>query len=166
MSESAALSHQYPNLYVLFSGGQSNIIDRQISVADAARAYYASMGVPPERMLYERAARTTYENAVFSAAVPGVDKTLPWLLLTSAWHMPRSMALFRGAGWNVTAYPVDFRSAATISWTEYSLFRGAMLWQVVLHEVGGLVVYALVGDRKSTRLNSSHESVSRMPSSA
>ncbi len=145
MTASVDLSRQYPNLQLLFSGGQSNIIDREISVADAARAYYASMGVPPERLLYERAARTTYENAVLSAAVPGVDKTRPWLLLTSAWHMPRSMALFRGAGWNVTAYPVDFRAPAAISWTEYSLYRGAMLWQVVLHELGGLMVYAMMG---------------------
>lgn len=145
MTASVALSRQYPHLRLLFTGGQSDIIDRGISVADAAWEYYASMGVPSERVLYERAARTTYENAILSPLVPGVDKTQPWLLVTSAWHMPRSMALFRAAGWNVTPYPVDFRSVAYTPWTDYSLTRGAVLWQRVLHDVVGLVVFAALG---------------------
>ena len=33
-----------------------------------------------------------------------------WLLVTSAWHMPRSMGSFRAAGFPVTAYPVDYRT--------------------------------------------------------
>lgn len=145
MTIPVALSRQYPHLRLLFSGGQSDIIDRGISVADAAREFYTSMGVPPERVLYERAARTTYENAILSASVPGVDKTQPWLLVTSAWHMPRSMALFRAAGWNVTPYPVDFRSGSHTPWTDYSLARGALRWQLVLHEWVGLAAYAVAG---------------------
>ena len=145
MATSVDLSRQYPHLRLLFSGGQSDIIDRGISVADAAREYYISMGVPPESVLYERAARTTYENAVLSAEVPGVDKTQPWLLVTSAWHMPRSMALFRAAGWNITPYPVDYRSSRQIVWTDYSIRRGAARWQFVLHEVVGWAAYAVVG---------------------
>ena len=145
MTKSVALSRQYPHLQLLFTGGQSDIIDRGISVADAARKYYASMGIPPERVVYERAARTTYENAILSAAVPGVDKTQPWLLVTSAWHMPRSMALFRAAGWNVTPYPVGFRSVGHTPWTDYSLARGAVRWRLVLHEVIGLAAFTALG---------------------
>ena len=145
MTTSVDLSRQYPHLQLLFTGGQSDIIDRGISVADAARKYYLSMGIPSERVLYERAARTTYENAILSASVPGVDKTQPWLLVTSAWHMPRSMALFRAAGWNVTPYPVDFRSSSHTQQTEYSLARGALRWQLVLHEVVGQVAFAALG---------------------
>ena len=103
------------------------------------------MGVPSERVLYERAARTTYENAIFSASVRGVEKAKPWLLVTSAYHMPRSMALFRAAGWNVTPYPVGFRSVGHTSWTDYSLARGAVRWQLVLHEVIGLAAFAALG---------------------
>ena len=145
MTTSVDLSRQYPHLRLLFTGGQSDIIDRGISVADAARKYYLSMGIPSERVLYERAARTTYENAILSASVPGVDKTQPWLLVTSAYHVPRSMALFRAAGWNVTPYPVDFRSSSHTQRTEYSLARGALRWQLVLHEVVGRVAFAALG---------------------
>ena len=145
MTTSIDLSLQYPHLRLLFTGGQSDIIDRGISVADAARKYYLSMGVPSERVLYERAARTTYENAILSASVPGVDKTQPWLLVTSAWHMPRSMALFRAAGWNVTAYPVDFVTTGHVLWTDYSVRRGIVQWRLVLHELVGLVVFQMLG---------------------
>ena len=145
MTTSVDLSRKYPHLRLLFTGGQSDIIDRGISVADAARKYYLSMSVPSERVLYERAARTTYENAILSASVPGVDKKQPWLLVTSAWHMPRSMALFRAAGWNVTAYPVDFVTTGHVLWTDYSVRRGIVQWRLVLHELVGLVVFQMLG---------------------
>ena len=50
------------------------------------------------------------ENAVLSKLLvsPQVDEN--WLLVTSAFHMPRSMAIFCKVGWPMQAYPVDFRS--------------------------------------------------------
>ncbi len=138
MTAPVALLRQYPHLLLLFSGGQSDVIARETSVADAAREFYVSMGLPPDRLLYERAARNTYENAVLSAKVPGVDKTQPWLLVTSAWHMPRSMALFQREGWNVTPYPVDYRTGSYTPWTNFSIAEGALRWEMLLHEVVGL----------------------------
>ena len=140
MTAPVALLREYPNLLLLFSGGQSDVIAREISVADAAREFYTSMGVPPDRVLYERAARNTYENAVLSAKMPGVDKTKPWLLVTSAWHMPRSMALFQREGWNVSPYPVDYRTGSYTPWKNFSIAEGAQRWEMLLHEVVGLAV--------------------------
>ena len=115
------------------------------SLGVLAKAFFDSMGVPPQQVVYESASRTTYENAVFSAALPGVDPRQPWLLLTSAFHMPRSVATFRKAGWNVTPYPVDFRTGDSTAWTQYSLWLGAEKWQLVLHELAGLLAYRLAG---------------------
>ncbi len=140
MTAPVALMRQYPHLLLLFSGGKGDVIGREISVADAAREFYASMGASPERLLYERAARNTYENAALSAKVPGVDKTQPWLLVTSAWHMPRSMALFQREGWNVTPHPVDYVTGSYTPWTHYSITEGARRWEMLLHEVVGLAV--------------------------
>ena len=140
MTTPMALLRQYPHLMLLFSGGQSDVIAREISVADAAREFYTSFGVPANRLLYERAARNTYENAVLSAKVPGVDRTKPWLLVTSASHMPRSMALFQREGWNVTPYPVDYVASSYTPWNQYSILAGARRWEMLLHEVVGLVV--------------------------
>ena len=145
VTTSVALSRRYPHLLILFAAGEIEPSSVWNTSANPAQQFFGSMGVPSERVLYERAARTTYENAILSASVPGVDKTQPWLLVTSAWHMPRSMALFRAAGWNVTPYPVDFRSSSHTQRTDYSLARGALRWQFVLHEVIGLAVFAALG---------------------
>ena len=145
VTTSAALSRQYPHLLILFTAGEIEPSSVWNTSANPAQQFFDSVGIPSERMLYERAARTTYENAILSASVPGVDKTQPWLLVTSAWHMPRSMALFRAAGWNVTPYPVDFRSSSHMQQTEYSLARGALRWQLMLHEVVGRVAFSALG---------------------
>ena len=117
MTEVLALLRRQPQLKVLFTGGEGELFANARSEADRARQFFDAQGVAPERVLYESASRTTYENAVLSRMVPGVDPAQRWLLLTSAWHMPRSMAAFRAAGWNVTAYPVDFRSGQSTPWT-------------------------------------------------
>lgn len=107
-----ALLRQHPHLRLLFTGGDGSWWADGPAEADEAEEFFTHMGVPPERTLYERASRTTYENAAFGAAVPGVDKSQPWLLVTTASHMPRALAIFRAVGWNVTPYPVDDHSGA------------------------------------------------------
>ncbi|MDP3700429.1 MAG: YdcF family protein [Hylemonella sp.] len=134
-----------PQLKLLFTGGEGELIFKGLTEAERARRFYASLGVDAQRLILESASRTTYENAVLSAALPGVDKTRPWLLLTSAWHMPRSMATFEKAGWNVTPWPADYRAGLETPWTQYSLAEGAAKWKTALHEVIGLWVYRLSG---------------------
>lgn len=145
MTAALPLLQRYPQLPLLFTGGQGELLAQALTEADRARLFYASMGVPAERLRFESASRTTDENARFSAAVPGVDKTQPWLLVTSAWHMPRALATFRKAGWNVTPYPVDFRTGIAPDWMQYSLARGAARWHLALHELAGLLAYRLMG---------------------
>jgi uncharacterized SAM-binding protein YcdF (DUF218 family) len=103
------------------------------------------MGVPPNSVIYESASRNTHENALLTAQIAGLDITQPWLLLTSAAHMPRAMATFAKAGWNVTAYPVDFQTADEMEWTQYSMSGGPGSWEMALHEVLGLVAYRIKG---------------------
>lgn len=145
MTAPVALLQQYPHLRLLFTGGEGELLAKGLTEAERARVFFDQMGVAAPRVLYESASRTTYENAAFSARLPGVDPARPWLLLTSAYHMPRSMATFRKAGWNVTPYPVDFRTGTQTPWTQYSLAVGARKWQLALHELVGLLAYRLAG---------------------
>jgi uncharacterized SAM-binding protein YcdF (DUF218 family) len=142
MTVPVPLMRSYPHLKLLYTGGASDMLPRGSSSATAAQQFYSEMGVDTGRVLYEREARTTSENAVLSAALPGVDKSQRWLLVTSAWHMPRSLAVFRAAGWNVAPYPVDYLTGSYTRWTEYSLVNGAFRWQTALHEYVGGVAYA------------------------
>lgn len=145
MTAPLAMLQTNPHLRLLYTGGGATPESRAFSEAQRAKIYFDSMGVPASAVLYESASRTTFENATLSAKLPGVDIAQRWLLVTSAWHMPRSMATFAKAGWNVTAYPVDFRTGPTTPWTEYSLGAGLRSWQLVLHELLGWLAYRLAG---------------------
>jgi uncharacterized SAM-binding protein YcdF (DUF218 family) len=139
------LMQQHPHLRLLFTGGEGQLLAQGLTEAQRAEIFYRAMGLSPTRLILEDRSRNTFENAVLSAAMVGVDVKKPWLLVTSAWHMPRAMATFEKAGWNVTPYPVDFRTGSNTPWTDYSLSDGAAKWQLVLHELLGLWVYQLTG---------------------
>ena len=145
MTEVAPLLRQQPHLKVLFTGGEGELFGTGPSEAERARQFFEAQGLAAEQLILESASRTTYENAVLSQQIPGVEAAKPWLLLTSAYHMPRAMAAFRRAGWNVIAYPVDFRSGTATPWTQYSMDQGVKRWRLALHEVLGLLAYRLAG---------------------
>jgi len=139
------LLRQKPDLQLLFTGGEGDFLDKGLSEAARAQIFYESLGLPPARLRFEDRSRTTYENAILSAKVAGIDPTQPWLLVTSAWHMRRSVATFQKAGWNVTPYAVDFTTGSATPWTAYSLVRGSRKWALLLHEWLGLLAYRLAG---------------------
>ncbi|MEO6625056.1 MAG: YdcF family protein [Burkholderiaceae bacterium] len=141
MTAAVALMRTHPQLKLLFTGGIATIPPRGLSEAQRARQFFDEMGVDPARVLYEDQSRNTAENATLSAKLPGVNPRQPWLLLTSAYHMPRSMGVFLKAGWNVTPYPVDYRTTKEPSWLDYSLHDGARRWELALHELIGYYVY-------------------------
>lgn len=141
LTEAVALALAYPDLPIIFTGGCVDTGEGCVPEAVLAQRFFTRMGLAPERIRYEAASRTTFENAWLTAQLPGVDKTRPWLLLTSAWHMPRAAAAFRAQGWNVTPWPADFRSNTDMPWTAYSLTKSVQQWQFALHECLGLLVY-------------------------
>src|SRR3954447_18006583 len=107
----AALARRYPNARVVFSGGSANLIANDAREADYAGAIFESLGIAKSRLIMERLSRNTLENAQFSKALVAPKPGERWLLVTSAFHMPRSVGLFRKAGFPVEAYPVDWRVA-------------------------------------------------------
>ncbi len=106
----AALARRYIGAKVLVSGGNGSLLFSGEGDADTAPRLLTALGVSADRILTENRSRNTYENARFSADLikPGPDET--WLLVTSAFHMPRAMDLFRKAGFPVIAWPTDYRT--------------------------------------------------------
>lgn len=144
LTEAAALARLYPGLRMIFTGGCVDGDDCRPE-AELASDFFLRMGLPPDRFIYESRSKTTFQNARNSAQLPGIDRRQPWLLLTSAWHVPRAMAAFRAQGWNVTALPADFRGVAHPDWWDYSFDRGLENWHLYLHETVGLLFYRLTG---------------------
>jgi uncharacterized SAM-binding protein YcdF (DUF218 family) len=101
MIAAAALARKYPKARIVFSGGSPNLISNDAREADYASEILESLGVSKARLTMERRSRNTYENAEFSKALVAPKDGERWLLVTSAYHMPRSVGLFRKAGFNV-----------------------------------------------------------------
>lgn len=145
MTEVLPLLRRQPALRVLFTGGEGELFGGALSEAQRAERFFIAQGIPSQQLRFESVSRTTHENALLSKSMPGVDPAQPWLLLTSAWHMPRAMASFQKEGWNVRAFPVDFRAGSATPWTQYSMNQGARKWKLALHEWLGLLAYRLSG---------------------
>ncbi len=71
---------------------------------------FEALGIAHDRITAEEQSRNTIENAVFSRLLAHPKPGERWLLVTSAFHMPRAIAAFRAAGFAVEAYPVDWRT--------------------------------------------------------
>ncbi len=95
----------------------------------------------------ESRARNTEENAEFSKALAAPKNGERWLLVTSAYHMPRSAGLFRKAGFGVETYPVDWRVGERANLLTFSTIAldGLERTDVAMREWMGLVAYWATG---------------------
>ncbi len=141
MTVPVGLMRIYPHLKLVFSGGEGRLIASGTTEAELAKVFYEQQGVDMSRVILEAGARNTRENARLVATLLGDQCQKAWLLVTSASHMPRSMAEFEAVNCNVTPYPVDFATAESSSWTDYSMVSSLSKWQTALHEYLGRFVY-------------------------
>ena len=143
----AALAHRYPKARVVFSGGSANLISNDAREADFASAIFESLGIDKSRLVMERASRNTQENAEFSKALVVPKEGERWLLVTSAFHMPRSVGLFRKAGFAVEPYPVDWRVGGrsdVFNFTNIAI-DGLGRTDLAIREWMGLIAYRATG---------------------
>jgi len=147
LTEAAALARRYPNAKIVFTGGAIEILTAPTIGADAAGRVLEDIGLGGDRLLLERKARTTWENAVYAKALANPKPGERWLLVTSAWHMPRSMGAFRNAGFEVEPWPVDYRTAGARDAVRFfeSPIEGMRRLEFVLREWIGLVAYRMTG---------------------
>jgi uncharacterized SAM-binding protein YcdF (DUF218 family) len=149
MTEAVALARRYPNARLVFSGGDGSLIRRGGDTeATWAHVLFRDLGVADERLVLEDKSRNTRENATFSKALIAPKPGERWLLVTSAYHMPRSVACFRAAGFPVIPYPVDFHSRGRLGdfLVPHGFFsEGLRLGDLAIKEWVGLVAYRLAG---------------------
>jgi uncharacterized SAM-binding protein YcdF (DUF218 family) len=132
------LAERFPNARLVHSGDTS-----RRSQSDVARAALLGAGLDPARIVFEKRSRDTCESpaAVRDLVAPRSDER--WLLVTSAVHMPRAMACFRTAGWEVTPYPADFgRGPGAL---HFGLVDNLNDLDLAAHEWVGLLYYRVMG---------------------
>ncbi len=140
------LARRYPNARIIFSGGTGSLFGGAVEAPFAVKEFEA-LGIAPERITAEEQSRNTIENAVFSMLIAQPKPGEHWLLVTSAYHMPRAMAAFRAAGFPVEACPVNWHTRGPMDVTEpFGLFAAGLgMADMAMHEWIGLVAYRLAG---------------------
>ena len=147
LTAGVVLARKYPGARLVFTGGSADLAQHGLDEARGVRALWLSLGVPEDRMTFESRSRNTYENATLTKALVQPKPGETWLLVTSAAHMPRSIGIFRAAGWPMAAYPVDYRTAGN-SYDDRPttlVIDQQRKLEVAAHEWIGLVAYRLTG---------------------
>lgn len=148
VTETMALMQRYPPARVILSGGGADITgDENMTEAGVAQMALVSMGAPKDRFELEQLSKTTCENAIESRRLANPLPNAAWVLVTSASQMPRAVACFRAANFDVIPYPVDYRTKSdfTEDAKPVGASEGFAEADLAAHEWLGLLTYRLSG---------------------
>ncbi|MCX8995603.1 YdcF family protein [Rhizobiaceae bacterium BDR2-2] len=146
--EALRLALKHPQARIVISGGDGSLSGPKEGDAAAAERFYPAFGIGADRLVLEGTSRTTFENVTHSKAILDEAGLRDCLLITSAFHMPRSIGLFRRQGIEVVAWPTDYRTGGgigrpSIDFTQPSL--NTQLMSTAIREWIGLAAYRLAG---------------------
>jgi len=148
MTVAIELAKKHPGATLVFTGGDGALIGHDgRSEADAAGELFRLAGIEDARLVLENRSRNTRENALFTRDLVQPNPAERWLLVTTAFHMPRSIGCFRVAGLELEAFPVDYRTDGD----ERDLlpfrhmFNGMQITDLAVKEWVGLIVYRIAG---------------------
>ena len=149
------LIRKHPDKPFIYSGYSNKVKPRGMPEADTFKQLIQEQGLSSttsNTAHYENQSRNTYENAIYSKKIMDTiyeqssdQQSKPWLLVTSASHMYRSIKIFEKQGIPIIAVPVDYQTANTLQWREFDLTVGALLWNKLVHEYIGIAAYQLTG---------------------
>lgn len=148
MTTGVELARRYPHARLVYTGGSGSFLREEPAEAIAARELWLALGVPAGQMSFEAKSRNTWENAMFTRDLVKPKPGETWLLVTSAWHMPRSVGVFRRVGFPVVPYPVAYRTFGDER--DFEMLYDSMVDRVAKFDLGvrewiGLTAYWLTG---------------------
>ncbi len=147
--QTAALYHTGKIKKILVTGGSGSLFRTYLSEAEYLRKAFIANAIPEKDIIVEPLSRNTYENAIFSKKIiDSLQLKPPFLLITSAQHMPRSNAVFKRAGIAFVSYPTDYKVVAEDFSLDDTLLPDPKLlrtWSELIKEMVGLVACKLTG---------------------
>ncbi len=144
LAAAAGLAQKHPEARVVFSGGVLPV-SHWASEARAAKAILVELGVPPERITLEDTSRNTWENFSFAKAIVKPKNGERWVLVTSAFHMPRAMKIAAKVNWPMLPWPSDYMTAANSHYQFREFPENLKRSDLAIHEGIGVLVYRLTG---------------------
>lgn len=135
---------------IIVAAGNGYITKNDFHEADFIKEHLIQLGIPAEKIYTDGYSRNTMENAVNAKRLSdSIHVTGPYLLISSALHLPRAAKVFRREGMNATPYPCNFLSRSTGNnfLEDYILPSSIALsrWDDLIKEWLGIIVYSLTG---------------------
>ena len=144
LSAFIALARQYPKARLVFTGGNGSLQADQPSEASQVLDYFLQSGIQRQRILMEGKSRNTFENARNLKNLVNPSPSENWILITTAFHMPRAAGVFCHQGWSVIPYPVDhYTTPSTMYNLKFNLSGNLGKLDLATHEWLGLLAYSL-----------------------
>jgi len=137
--EALRLYHKIPDVKVITSGYS---LHDKLSDAEKTAHLLEESGIPKEKILMQSMAKTTFEEAEHMKKRVGEK---PFILITSAYHMPRSMMIFEKAGLHPIPAPTDFNDINESGFLSMLTSKHLEHTEHAWHEYMGLLVYKLQG---------------------
>ena len=140
------MSQLYPSAQIIYSGGNGSVLEQDYNEADYARFLFDQLGLTDRAILYESESRNTAENATNSKTLVNPQPDQDWILVTSAFHMPRSVGVFCQQEWPVYAYPVDhYSQRGNLLRLNFNFAENLSVLRTAVREWVGLVAYRFSG---------------------
>lgn len=147
--QSANLYHQGIIKKIIVSGGTGTIRQKEPAEAIYLRSQLIANGVKQEDIIMENRSRNTYENAIYSKVLAdSLHLQPPFVLITSAQHMKRSINVFNKADFKTIPFPCDYKTIPVRETFENTILPEISLlseWSYFIKEIVGLYVYRLTG---------------------
>ncbi|MCE5240559.1 YdcF family protein [bacterium] len=141
------LARRLPQAKIIFSGGTASLVDHAKTEASLLKGEAIRLGIEPERIYVDDASRNTRENAIESKRILEQIGGQSVVVITTAFHMRRSLGCLRKVGMEATPYAVDFRNhrggANLFGWVPQA--DQLVDSTAAIREYVGLVMYRLKG---------------------
>jgi uncharacterized SAM-binding protein YcdF (DUF218 family) len=138
------LARQHPEARLVFAGGPYKPSDPK-SEARAAREILVGLGLPRDRIILEPTSHNTWENFTNSRAIVKPKDGETWVLVTSAFHMPRAMKIASKVNWPMIPWPADYTTATNSHYGPLQFTDNLERTDQAVHEGIGILVYRLSG---------------------
>ena len=143
------LAKKYPNSKLIFTGGSGSLTKQEFKGADIAEKMFRQLDFNTGKIIFERDSRNTYENIIYSKNIIKPNKNENWILITTGWHMPRSVGISCKSGWPVIPFPVDHQTKKDdLFRIDFDLSKNLKTLKTGMKEWMGLFAYYL--SRKTT----------------
>ena len=144
------LARRYPKAKLIFTGGTGRLTNQRYKAADVAKTLFEQQNFNINKIKFESKSRNTFENATYSKKVAKPLKNENWVLITTSWHMPRSIGIFCKINWPTIPYPVDHQTRkGNLYRVNFDLAKNLSILKIGIKEWLGLFAYYLSGKTTS-----------------